>query len=295
MIEAKLEILRRYFSLENIVAINFSTEDTSLYYHINRRTYSIFHSKKFTHMGISKNDGKLRKDDLKKPSKIINTEIQAKNAKNILELACWRWGTLEILSRDNSSLQFLWVDYSKTQLSFCPKRDNITYTQWDYHLLDFPNKSFDVVYIIEALCYSTDKKKVFSEVQRVLRPWWVFVVIDGHSTKEKEEMTDYEKLAFTLASKWMAVQDFESYNAVKNYAQNAGLEVYKEIDVSDNILPTTNRFERMASYFLKWWLLAKLFIKIMPTYFSMNIISWYLISDLIREDIASYWITYFRK
>jgi hypothetical protein len=49
----------------------------------------------------------------------------------------------------------------------------------------------------------------------------------------------------------MAVQDFESYSAVKQYAKSTGLEVYKEINVSDNILPTTNKFERMAKYFLK--------------------------------------------
>jgi hypothetical protein len=88
MIREKLDTLKRYFSLENIVATNFSTEDTSLYYHINRRTYSIFYSKKFTHMGISEDDGKLRKSDVEKASKVIKQAIEETNAKNVLELAC---------------------------------------------------------------------------------------------------------------------------------------------------------------------------------------------------------------
>ncbi len=59
----------------------------------------------------------------------------------------------------------------------------------------FPTAAFDVVFVIEALCYSTQKKQVLKEVKRVLKKDGIFIVIDAFARKHTEELTPHEKLA----------------------------------------------------------------------------------------------------
>lgn len=293
MLKEKLKHLCDFFSLEKLINQDFTIEQTSKYYTLNKYTYSLFHSKKFTHMWISKNEFEFTKNDLLSQAILIEKILKENKISHVLELACWRWWTINYLAKQYNAIQFTWMDYNKDQLSYCEVLDNAKFIQWDYHHLPFDNNSFELVFVIEALCHSANKQLVFSEINRVLSNWWYCIVIDWYQAKES--LNSIENVSLQLITKWMAVQNFETYDQVKQDAIWAWLTLVDEKNYSKNILPTTNRFEKMSTLFFRFWLIAKIIIKLIPNFISMNIISWYLMSDAIKEQVATYFYTCFNK
>jgi ubiquinone/menaquinone biosynthesis C-methylase UbiE len=164
----------------------------------------------------------------------------------------------------------------------------------DYHDLGkFDNETFDIIFVIEALCHSTDKSKVFAEARRVLKTDGIFVVIDGYSNKN--QMAKDEKTALLLVEKGMALENFEYYDSVVSKAKENKFKVELEEDVSRFVLPTMERFERKAVKFFRFPKLAKIATNIFPKEFLYNAIAGYLSATLIRFSVCSYMITVFRK
>ncbi len=147
--------------------------------------------------------------------------------------------------------------------------------------------------MIEALCHSTDKNKVFTEAWRVLKTDGIFIVIDGYS--EKSQMTEDEKIALLLVVKGMALESFEYYDSIISKAKQNKFKVEFEEDVSKFVLPTMERFERKAAKFFRFSRLAKLAVKIFPKEFLYNTIAGYLSAILVKTGVCSYMITVFKK
>jgi len=295
MIQEDLSLLRNFFDLESLSEENFSKDDTSAYYTISRLWYSIFHDKKHLHMWISQNDNIYRISDLHTSLEIISSYV-TNDSRNILELGCGRWGNIEYIAKKFPTTIFVWLDYSTTQLSYTKsiQLHNTKFIQWDFHDLPFWDDSQDLVYIIESLCHSNDKRKVLQEIQRVLKKWWICIIIDWYAAKNKLNMSKKELLSMKLTAKWMAVDNFEDYDSFRSTCKDV-FQIIKEDNVSKKILPTTDRFKKLSKRFLNTWILAKFLISVLPHYFTMNAVSWTLISGLIREWIASYWITVIKK
>jgi SAM-dependent methyltransferase len=54
----------------------------------------------------------------------------------------------------------------------------------DMHALDFPDNSFDVVYVAWALTYSSDIARACAEIARVLKPGGIVAVAIAHSASD---------------------------------------------------------------------------------------------------------------
>lgn len=249
-------------------------------------------------MWISKDDGILRKEDFEAQARIVEEYI--KNTTwtiNILELACWRWSNTLYLAKKYHQHTFIWLDYSKDQLWFTEnkKLENTTFIQWDYHNLPLENSSQDIIFIVEALCYSQDKNQVFSEISRVLKVWWRCIVIDWYASRNTDQNAEIENLALLLSAKWMALQWVESYEKVLKYGHDNWLIFTKDTNYSTQVLPSCDRLQKISLFFLKLWLISKLLIRYTPHYFSINLFSWVLMSDLLKQWSASYFMTVFTK
>src|SRR4029079_544024 len=117
----------------------------------------------------------------------------------------------------------------------------------DYHDLSrYSPNSFDLLFEIEAVCYSLKKEKVLSEVHRVLKKSGKFILFDGYTDKPRSKMTKNELLACQLTEKAMALEIFEDYSSFKKKALSAGFRVVSEENVSQFVVPTMRRFEKYA-------------------------------------------------
>ena len=69
-----------------------------------------------------------------------------------------------------SGVQVIGVELSAAQIAVCGSRAGVTFVQGDAHALDFPDGSFDLVYVRYLLEHVADPVRVLREMRRVARP-----------------------------------------------------------------------------------------------------------------------------
>ncbi len=297
-LDKKITKIRRIFNIDEVINLSLDKKYIQSYYKKNSWAYSLFHNRQDQiHMGISK-DGKYKKDDLLEAARIVESYIKTETT-DVLELATGRGATSVYLAKKFPKINFEGVELSPGHLVYAQKkakkRLNYHPVLGDYHnLRNYKKESFDVVFVIEALCHSDDKKRVFEEVKRVLKSNGIFVVIDGYY-KDVKKMNKEEKMASRLVEIGMAVNNFGTHEELIEDSKINGFKLVKEENVSKMIMPTLKRFEKLAEKFFNHPNGAKLIIKKFPKEFTYNAISGFLMTDLIRSGVAEYWITVFKK
>jgi ubiquinone/menaquinone biosynthesis C-methylase UbiE len=296
-IKEKLEKIKLVFNIRDILKKEINQEYIKKYYNTNKIPYSIFHTKKdLLHMGISK-DGKYKEEDLLEAAKTVEKFLK-KSSKKVLELGTGRGANSIYLAKKYLNIDFYGIDTSKGQLSYAFKRaskiNNFHPEFGDYHnLKKFDSASFDIVFVIEALCHSTKKTEVLNQVYRILRNKGIFIIFDGY--QNKNNLLENERIALKLTEIGMAVEKFESYESFINKVKKNKFKIILEEDASNYVLPTMNQFERIAKIFFSHPILARFISTITPKAFTYNSLSGYLMPDLIKDKIACYMITILKK
>jgi len=297
----KLENIKNMFDIDNLINSPANSDKIKKYYKKNQLAYTLFYNRmNFMHMGISY-DNKFKKSDLYGQIKLISEYITKKDNMRVLELGSGKGGNSIYLSKKFPKVNFAATDLTKENISFARRKTksfkNISFECIDYHNLSkFPKNSFDIVFVIEALCHSNNKAKVFLEVKRILKKGGFFIVIDGYVNEERKKLTNSEKLAMKLTEKGMAVDKFQTYEDFLKIVKESKLKIIEEIDWTNNIFPSLIKFEKTANRFFKLKFFAKLILKIVPKEFSYNAISGYLMYILFKEhNLYKYQATICKK
>lgn len=299
-LEQKLDQIRAVFNIDELLTLSLDKSYIQKYYQANKLAYSLFHTYSgIIHMGISR-DGVYKEDDLLEAARIIERYIGEIKATNSLELASGRGGTSVWLAKRHPKIDFDGIELSPGQIVYAQKQArrvrNYHPIQGDYHdLSNYPDDSMDVVFVIEALCYSEDKSRVLSEAKRVLKPSGVFIIFDAYTKKDRSKMAANELLACRLTEKSMAVNKFGDYQSLLSDANKLAFTVESSEEVSQFILPTLRRFESLAKRFFKHPIVAKGVTKLSSKELTYNAISGLLMTDLIEGNLVSYYITVLRK
>lgn len=249
-------------------------------------------------MGISEND-LYNENDLFKQAEIIEKYFN-ESTENVLEIGCGKGRNLSYLADKYPNIKFFGIDLGSGQTDIAANKskqiENLEIKFGDYHNLSHFNKiRFDVVFAIEALCHSNDKSKVADEVLKVLRQNGIFIVFDGYLGVKRENLDRTTKKACVLVEKGMMVDKFENYNVVKNKISKQGFVLDREIDFSMKILPTLYRFEGLANFAFNLGAFSRLLTKLLPSNFTNNAISGYLMPDLIKTGIAKYYLSVYKR
>jgi ubiquinone/menaquinone biosynthesis C-methylase UbiE len=248
-------------------------------------------------MGISR-DGLYKDEDLLEAARTVEKYILKLEAHNVFELATGRGATSSYLAKKYPRIQFEGIDISQGQLDFAFKKakkiKNYRPKLGNYHNLKglSPNK-FDIVFVIEALCYSKKKEKVLREVYRILKKGGVFIIFDGYA--RKKDLTPQELLAKQLTERGMALSLFETYSSFKAKIKKTAFSIIYEEDVSEYIMPTLRKFEKLTEIFYLSPLMAKMIRKTFPPEFINNVLSASLMPMMIRLNIGCYYITVLKK
>lgn len=296
----KLNTLSKFFDLEQISQKSVSTEKISNYYKINKFAYWLFNSRKgYVHMGISKS-GKYKKSDLEVVLNEVGNHLKDTSSFSVLELAAGKGANSLYLARKYKEVNFCGLDLpigqTDTAINKAAQVGNFQMQRGDFHNLSiFEDQSFDVVFVIEALCHSTNKVVVAREVNRVLKQGGVFFIADGYLRKQDHSLTNEELLTQKLLAKGMMVEEFEIYDNVRDKIVSGGFDLLSEEDVTQFVIPTAQKFEKLACMFLSLGLLAKIFLKIFPNDFSHNIVSGYLFPDMLRANLGCYYLSIFKR
>lgn len=296
----KLAQIDKVFNSHDLLSRHIDKQYIQKYYKANKLAYSLFHtSSDQVHMGISR-DGVYKEEDLLEAARTVEKYIKNPETTKVLELATGRGATSIYLAKKYPTTTFLGIELSQGQLDFVQKKakkySNYSPVLGDYHdLSQYVDGSIDVVFVVEALCHSEDKTLVLSEVKRVLKKGGILIVFDGYRTKLQSKMTKSELLAVKLTERGMAVNEFEDYPSLLNKAEKLGFSLISSEDVSLFIMPTLRKFERLAMRFFNRPRTAKTITRLFSKEFTYNAISGLLMPNLIKENLASYFITVFKK
>jgi len=265
------------------------------YYLMNKLTYRLgYNWEGFLHFGISY-DGKYKKEDCKEHARIVERYIQATDAKNVLELG-YGWGlNSAFLARRNPHVTFEAIDLSNKPLRRFAKIPNVRFHTGDYHDLSmFEDNSFDIAFVLEALCYSTNKVHVLREVKKKLRKDGLFIVIEGYQKDCAIPLSQSEDIAWKLISKGMAVEKIECLTDVENYMQQE-YSIAEAEDLSQCILPSLDRQESRVRHYFRHPYYARAVNKLLPLDIVKNFAVVLLLATIVRRQVACYYLHVLRN
>jgi sterol 24-C-methyltransferase len=138
------------------------------------------------------------------------------------------------------------VNISELQIARATERaeraglaDRVAVVRADFTSLPFEERSFDVVYAIEATCHAADRPAVFAEAARVLRPGGRFAGYEWCVTDRFDpDNPDHLEIAHTI-QEGNALPPLLPTPAIDAALSDAGFELLESRDVAADCDPET--------------------------------------------------------
>ncbi len=181
--------------------------------------------------------------------------------KDVLEVACGTGPGLGYLASLSKSL--IAGDFSSEVLSVTKSHygDRVKLIQFDAQSMPFPDSSFDVIILFEALYYIPDANRFFDECVRTLRPGGKLLMATANCSLFDFNPSPFSTKYFTvpelttvLKSKGFSVEVFAGSPTSQEGLMGKGLRIVKKIAVSFNLIPGSMSGKR----FLKRLVFGKL-------------------------------------
>ena len=175
---------------------------------------------------------------LAEKSKISNTDI-------VLDAGCGVGGSAIFLAK-KFECKVVGISISQKQIEAAVKNSKKAGTEkrteflnMDFTQTTFEDNSFTVVWAIESVCHTDDKKRFIKEAYRVLKEGGRLIVADGFSTKK--EYTQPQKY---LIQSWLngwGVNSLETNQNFERYLKETGFKNISYFNITKNILPSSRR------------------------------------------------------
>ena len=287
----RLKIMGKYYDLDALLEGKTDNEVVEKYYRYTEFFYNWVHSHGLgaMHLGLS-DDGFYKKEDYFKQAQFVESLIDNPSIR-VLEVGGGQLINTKYLAKRFPQNQFTALDLPNR--GFLKKRvsKNVTLVEGDYNDLSiFPENSFDIVFGVETICYAEDKKHVFGEIQKVLKPGGKFVVFDGYNMKPVNEMNDLEKRVAFLVATSVRINSKDLYiHDMSRYLEELHYKDIEVTDLSEQVRPTLRRLDRLSCYFF----MHPRFMKVMRRFISdevtMNSIAgWLMLISTDGQTIHSY-------
>lgn len=286
---------KRIDKIKNIVDLDYylnyktNNEEINNYYKHSRKLYRLFQSNTgCMHFVIDHGNGK--KATIYEQANIISKHFNSKT-RRVLELGSGQGGNIKYLANKNKNIDFYGIDIF---INDTTKNKNKIFSHGDYHdLSQFDDNYFDVIFAIETICYSENKEKIFNEVNRVLKKEGIFIVFDGYSNVEKNNLDEYDLLAMKLTDSGMALNEFENIKTFDIKRKN--FELIEKKNFTKNIFPNLRRFEKRSDLFFNSKILSKMVPKIVSKQSIGNVITGNLVHGLFKKNYYVYYMHIYRN
>jgi tocopherol O-methyltransferase len=163
---------------------------------------------------------------------------------HVLDAGCGVGGTAVDLALRYPELELVGITLSADQVELATQHaaragvgSRVGFFVRDYHDTGFAAASFDVVWAIESLCHTPDRRGFFREVARLLRPGGQLIVADFLRTELPIEAWRAE---YTALCEGFAIHDYydEPLTAI---AAELGWTIAQAVDLTSNVLPAVER------------------------------------------------------
>jgi SAM-dependent methyltransferase len=293
-LETYLEQVARLFDVPLIINERLEKPQILRYFVANRISQLFWSWEGFFHYGLSC-DGKYKKDDLTQQARLVEKYVYDIGASHVLELACGLGANSAFLARRNPNVRFDAIDIIAKPLRRYASLPNLHFHFGDYDdLKQFNDDSFDVIFVVEGLCHSTDKLHVLHEAKKKLRRGGVFVVIDGYQRDRAKPLGQSEDLMWRLIEKCLSCDKIEQVPDVEAYMKKE-YSIVERKDRSLCVLPSIARFEPIVRFYFSHRVFARAVNSVLPFDVTKNTIHLLLLPISVRRQIGCYYIHVLQK
>lgn len=202
-------------------------------------------------------DGHFRHDGFYGQARTVENVIRSANAKDVLELGPGKGLNSVFLAERNPEVRVTGIDLTPAHVAIASERGrhcrNLRILQGDFHdLSQIPDGSIDVVFEVEAGCYSDTADRVdrmFAEIARVLRPGGKFVAFGYVRSDGFERCSPDVKLALDLVARAWVIDGFVPEQRWNESARRVGLSMLERRDIREANMPSVVRLYRQARLF----------------------------------------------
>ena len=155
--------------------------------------------------------------------------------------------------------------------------------------------SLDLSYSIESLSLCQNQTDIIKDVFSNLRKEGRFVVVDQYLHQQFGPLSKHHLWLKHLVGRSVALSDLESYDLFKDRVTRQGMRVEFEGDLTDAVIPESEKVSEYAGTFFNRGIVAKAASSLLPDDFAYRIISAYLMPTAMRLGMATYRVTVFKK
>jgi methionine biosynthesis protein metW len=234
-------------------------EDVAKYYRKSDFFYKHVHSGGGSniHMALS-DDGLFHKEDFKKQAMYIANFL--KPGARVLEVGAGRLSNSRYLAERFPDVEFVALDIPNRNFLKNKVPKNIQLVEGDYHdLSQFEDESFDIIFGVETICYSSNKQLVVDQAFKKLKPGGVFIDFDVFEPLKKNLMTDFEKRVSDIALAGMRVTgEDQSIQDFNDYLKKSGFQKIEIENLTQKIMPNLKRLAKISKLYFTHPLLLKI-------------------------------------
>ena len=215
------------------------------------------------HTGLWHENTKNLREALKNENKLVAKMAKIKKSDYILDAGCGVGGTSIFLAKEYGC-RIVGINLSESQVESALKNaeihnfDNkIKFLQMNYMKTNFKSKTFDVVIFVESSCYAPDKKKLFKEIFRIIKPKGRLVILDGFFSKSS--YTPNETKLLQKGMNGWAVKSFDTVENYTKFANDSGFINVRYENLTDKIMESLRKafifsipafvFNKVGQYF----------------------------------------------
>lgn len=287
----RINIISRYYDIEDMLAGKKDQEAVSKYYRKSDFFYNHIHSRGGgnNHLGLS-DDGLYHREDFMKQAQVVGSLLKGEGMK-ILEVGAGQLPNTKYLAKHFPQHHFTAMDLPNRNFLKRKVPKNVTLMEGSFDDLSFlPEESFDIVFGLETICYSGDKNRVYGEIARVLKPGGKFLSWDVNEPKPDEEMTEFERRASAICLAGMSLTRKDQCICYRRkYLEDNGFEDIQIEDLTHKTIPTLRRLDRISCYYFMHPGMIKRLSKWISQEVTRNSISgWLLLYTFDGTDIHQY-------
>jgi arsenite methyltransferase len=227
------------------------------YYTSTEAQFSGVHSPEGSvHFGLNW-DGRFHREGFLEQARMVEAFVRRTGAREVLEIGSGKGLNAIYLARRSPDVSFAGVDVTPLHVRIASERGagltNLRFVECDFHRLTlWKDQSLDVVFDVEAGCYSDTPEKLrawFAELRRVLRPGGLFITFGWCRTNTFDGLDRRTRLAAELVERAWVVHRFPVERAWDEAAGEAGFTPGERRDLRSASLPSVLRLYRQARLF----------------------------------------------
>ena len=195
------------------------------------------------HFGFWDENTKSHVEALNNMNRVLAERLKIKPGDKILDAGCGVGASATWLAK-NYDVEVTGITISDLQCekakTFAKKEgvsEKVKFYIQDFNKTNFPDKSFDIVWGLESICYAEDKRDFIKEMKRILKNKGKLIVADGFI--KKDNSTKLDQFFLNNWIKRWAVPSLAKVSEFQKYLEGAGFKDIEFIDITKNILPSS--------------------------------------------------------